>query len=386
MSEKRKDSKGRILRTGESQRSDGRYQYRYKDINGERRTIYDWDLHSLREKEKEIQKQLADGVSYFDGNLPLCDLIEKAYALKRNWADSTRSTMNRYLKLVKTSRLYHMPINKIKKADVKAFYVGLSDADYAFGTIATVHSILKLSFDMACENDAILKSPCSFQLKTVVDDDTPKVQALTKDQEESLFEFLKNDTYGQRHLDMVTILRGTGMRISEFAALTIPDIDFIRNVIHVNKQIVRLKGQILVTEPKTESGFRDIPMTNEVRLSARNLITKRKAIQKDVMVAGYVGFLSVTRNGRPRTHSEYADAVRLLMERYNEVSDLKIERCTPHVLRHTFCTRCIASGMDIKTVQYLMGHSDASTTLNVYTDSDFGNVVSNMKRLEANAG
>lgn len=385
MSEKRKDSKGRILRTGESQRSDGRYQYRYKDINGERRTIYDWDLHLLREKEKDIQNQLSQGVSYFDGNIPLSELIEKAYALKRNWADSTRSTMNRYLKLVKTSKLYHMPINKIKKADVKAFYVGLHDADYAFGTIATVHSILKLSFDMACEDDAILKSPCDFPLKSVVDDDTPKVQALTKEQEESLFDFLKNDTYGQRHLDMMTLLIGTGIRISEFAALTIRDIDFIRNVIHINKQIVRLKGQLLITEPKTESGFRDIPMTKEVRLSARNLITKRKAILKDVRVAGYVGFLSVTRNGRPRTHSEYADAFRLLMERYNEVSEIKIERCTPHVLRHTFCTRCVSSGMDVKTVQYLMGHSDASTTLNVYTDNDFGSVVTNMKRLDTNA-
>ncbi|MBQ8620774.1 MAG: site-specific integrase [Oscillospiraceae bacterium] len=201
-----------------------------------------------------------------------------------------------------------------------------------------------------------------------------------------MFDFLRTDTMGQRHYDMMTVLIGTGMRISEFAALTISDIDFVRNVIHVNKQIVRLVGKLLVTEPKTDAGYRDIPMTKEIRISARNLITKRKAIQKDVMIAGYVGFLSVTRNGRPRTHSEYADAVRLLMFRYNEVSDVKIDRCTPHVLRHTFCTRCVASGMDMKTVQYLMGHSDASTTLNVYTDNDFGNVVSNMQRLEAQCG
>lgn len=385
MSEKRKDSKGRILRTGESQRSDGRYQYRYKDINGERRTIYDWDLHLLREKEKEIQKQLSQGVSYFDGNIPLCDLIDKAFTLKRNWADSTRKTMNHYLKLIKDSRLYHIPINRIKKADVKAFYVELHDAGYAFGSIASVHSILKMSFNMASEDDAILKDPCDFPLKSVIDDDTPKVQALSKEQEVSLFQFLKNDTYGQRYIDMMTILIGTGLRISEFAALTINDIDFVRNVIHVNKQIVRLKGKLIITEPKTDLGYRDIPMTSEVRLSACNLISKRKSIKREVMVAGHVGFLSVTRSGRPRTHSEYADAVRLLMERYNKVSDIKIDRCTPHVLRHTFCTRCVASGMDVKSVQYLMGHSDASTTLNIYTDNDFGNIVSNMRRLEGNA-
>jgi len=386
LSEKRKDSKGRILRTGESQRTDGRYQYRYKDVSGERRSIYDWDLHSLRAKEKEIQKQISEGVSYFDGNIPLSSLIDKAFSLKRNWTDSTRATMTRYVQIVKTSRIYNLPINRIKPADVKNFYVGLHDSGYSFGTISSIHCILKMSFDMALEDDAILKSPCNFKLKSIVDDDTAKVQALTKEEEQSLFNFLKADTFGRRHIDMMTILIGTGLRISEFAALTINDIDFMRNVIHVNKQIVRLVGKLVVTEPKTESGIRDIPMTPQVRLSAKNLIVKRSAIQKDVMIAGYVGFLSVTRNGRPRTHSEYADAVRLLMERYNEASDTKIDRCTPHVLRHTFCTRCIAAGMDIKTVQYLMGHSDASTTLNVYADNDFCNVVSGMKHLEMHVG
>ena len=294
--------------------------------------------------------------------------------------------MTRYVQIVKTSRIYNLPINRIKPADVKSFYVGLHDSGYSFGTISSIHGILKMSFDMALEDDAILKSPCNFKRKSIVDYDTAKVQALTKEEEQSLFDFLKADTFGRRHIDMMTILIGTGLRISEFAALTINDIDFMRNVIHVNKQIVRLVGKLVVTEPKTESGIRDIPMTPEVRLSAKNLIVKRSAIQKDVMITGHVGFLSVTRNGRPRTHSEYADAVRLLMERYNEASDIKIDRCTPHVLRHTFCTRCIAAGMDIKTVQYLMGHSDASTTLNVYADNDFCNVVSGMKHLEMHVG
>ena len=77
-----------------------------------------------------------------------------------------------------------------------------------------------------------------------------------------LFVWLVNgaDTYGQRHLDMFTILIGTGMRISEFAALTIKDIDFTSNVIHVNKRIVRLVGKLTVAEPKTENAVRDIPV------------------------------------------------------------------------------------------------------------------------------
>ena len=60
-----------------------------------------------------------------------------------------------------------------------------------------------------------------------------------------------------------------------------------------------------------------------------NLIRKRNEIKLDVMIDGYVGFLSVTRNGRPRTHSEYADVMRKLMAHYNEVSAVKINRRTP---------------------------------------------------------
>lgn len=63
-------------------------------------------------------------------------------------------------------------------------------------------------------------------------------------------------------------------------------------------------------------------------------------------------------------------------------SSVKIPRCTPHVLRHTFCTKCTASGMDVKTVQYLLRHSDVSTTLNVHSNHVFENDVSNMEMLK----
>lgn len=99
-----------------------------------------------------------------------------------------------------------------------------------------IHTIFKMAFQMACEDNAIVRNSCSFSLKSVIDDDTPKVNALSREQEESLFRFLRTDTYGQRHLNMFTLLIGTGTRISEYAALAIKDIDFTSNVIHVNKQ------------------------------------------------------------------------------------------------------------------------------------------------------
>lgn len=157
--------------------------------------------------------------------------------------------------------------------------------------------------------------------------------------------------------------------------------DFENNVVIVDKQLLRLKGGMKITSLKSEAGYRKIPMVDEVRESFRNLIERRKTVKTNVMIDGHVGFLSVTRNGRPRGHSEYADAMRLLMERYNEQTTVPIERCTPHTLRHTFCTKCVAAGMDIKTVQYLMGHFDASTMLNIYADVVEDKVSPNMESL-----
>lgn len=382
MSEKRKDSKGRILKPGESQRKDGRYQYRYTDLRGVRRLIYGNDLQELRSKEKEIELQLAKGINVFEGKIKLEELMDRAMKLKRNWRASTAKTMSRYLKIIQASKLYRMQICNIRMADCKQYFIELHDQGYSFSTISSIHTLLRMAFTLAYEDDILVKNPCDFHLSAIVSDDAEKVAALTPEQEKSLFAFLQEDTIGKRHLEMFTILIGTGMRISEFAALTVNDIDLTNNVIHVNKQIVRLVGELTITEPKTESGKRDIPMTREVRDAVKTLLIRRQSVSANVMVGGYVGFLSVTRTGRPRTHSEYADAVRKIMDRYNEVSDVQISRCTPHVLRHTFCTKCIASGMDVKTVQYLMGHSDVSTTLNVYSDHVFENVVSNMEMLK----
>ena len=83
MSEKRKDHKGRILKTGESQRKDGIYQYRYTDCRGKRQCVYSPTLQELRQKEKEIQKQLDAGIDYEAGQITVIELLEKYISLKK---------------------------------------------------------------------------------------------------------------------------------------------------------------------------------------------------------------------------------------------------------------------------------------------------------------
>ena len=99
MSEKRKDHKGRILRTGESQRKDLIYQYRYTDIRGKRQTVYSSDLRELREKEKEIQKQLDAGIDYAAGKITVIELVERYIGLKQGACFNTKNcgvTLNVY--------------------------------------------------------------------------------------------------------------------------------------------------------------------------------------------------------------------------------------------------------------------------------------------------
>ena len=83
MSEKRKDSKGRVLKDGESQRANGTYDYRYTDIHKKRRCIYAKSLTELRKKEEELWRDLADGIDYAAGEMTVADLVDRYMNLKR---------------------------------------------------------------------------------------------------------------------------------------------------------------------------------------------------------------------------------------------------------------------------------------------------------------
>ena len=109
MSEKRKDNKGRILRTGESQRKDLIYQYRYTDIRGKRQTVYSSDLKELREKEKEIQKQLDDGIDYAAGKITVIQLLERYISIKQGVRYNTkvgytREWINQWLQAIQVRK------------------------------------------------------------------------------------------------------------------------------------------------------------------------------------------------------------------------------------------------------------------------------------------
>lgn len=230
---------------------------------------------------------------------------------------------------------------------------------------------------MAFEDDIISRNPFLFDLKGIVDNTTKERKALTINQQALLLEFFRTDKTYQNYYDDLVVLLGTGLRVSEFCGLTIKDIDLENCSISVNKQLHRTReGEYYVEKTKTKSGCRILPITSDVRAALEHLVEKRKKFLAGDTIDGFNNFLGIDKNGNPKVALHYENELRWAMKKFRKkYPELEEFNVTSHVLRHTFCTNCESSGMDIKSVQYLMGHSDARITADVYAHSRFENVV-----------
>lgn len=373
MSEKRRDNKGRILRTGESQRKDLIYQYRYTDIRGKRRTIYSSNLSELRKKEAEILKQLSEGIDYAAGQITVIALVERYISLKQGVRYNTKVGYNFVLNLIKNEDFGYRQIRDIKVSDAQAWMIKLHDDGRGYSTLTSVRGVVKPAFQMAHNEDVIRKNPFDFKLVDVVPNDSQKRIALTDEQQETWMNFIREDKTYTKYYDEFVVLLGTGMRVSEFCGLTKDDLRFSERRIWVDHQLVRERGgKYYVEKTKTECGCRFIPMTDEVYRSLLNILERRKKVAKEFIVDGYSGFLLLDKNDNPKVALHIENEMRWAMKKYSKLHpDKPLPHITPHVFRHTFCTNMANKGMDVKHLQYIMGHSDVSVTLNVYTHANY---------------
>ena len=382
MSEKRKDNKGRILRTGESQRKDLTYQYRYTDVTGKRRTVYAGDLQELRKKEQAIQKDIDDGINYCEGNVTVIELLERYVSLKQGVRHATKVGYKFVLNLVKKEDFGFRKINTIKPSDAKLWFMKLQKDGRGYSTITSVRGVVKPAFQMACDEDIIRKNPFAFSLAGVVVNDTQKREALTPHQQEVFMTFIREDPHFCRYYDEFVVLLGTGMRIGEFCGLTIKDLDFENRKIYVGKQLIKEKGgKYHVEKTKTDSGIRYIPMTDEVYESLQNIVKHRQKPRNEMIIDGFGGFLLLDKNGNPKVGLHLDHHMQWAMKKYRRTQEEPLPTITPHVLRHTFCTNMANAGMDLKSLQYLMGHSDAGITMNVYTHASFDHAAHSMQKI-----
>ena len=372
MAERRKDSKNRVLRSGESQRKDGTYMYRYTDVRGKRVCVYARTLEDLRVKEQTIQKELNGGIDYAAGEIIVLDLLKRYIATKTGVRYNTKVGYQFVLNLVSKESFGCLKIRDIKPSDAKQWFIKLYQDGRRYSTITSVRGVLRPAFEMAVEDDIIRRNPFSFQITDVVPNDSKTRQAISGEVKERFLTFIRESRHYSQYYDEIIILLGTGMRVSELYGLTRADLDFEARRIKVERQLTRTRHcEYYVEKPKTASGERYIPMTDEVYRAFQNAVQRRKQPKVELLIDGHTGFLFLDKDGKPKVAMHLEHVMKRIVDRYNDAHEDKLPSITPHVLRHTFCTEMANSGIDLKSLQYLMGHSDAGVTLNVYTHASY---------------
>ncbi len=398
MSEKRRDNRNRILRNGESQRQDGRYAFKYKDIYGETKFVYSWRLDkndrapagrardlSLREKEKLIQQDLFNQIVPNGGNLSVLELVQKYLSLKVNVRHNTQANYNFVLGILKKEPFGNIRIDKVKLSDAKAWLIKLQKDGRGYSTIHSVRGVVRPAFEMAVQDDLIRKNPFGFELATVVVNDSVTREAITRAQERAFLKFIQENNCYRKYYDGIYILFNTGLRISELCGLTISDIDFQNKRIRVDHQLQRKRDmEYIIEDTKTKSGDRYVPMSPQVADCFRRVIANRKPPKQEPIIDGYTGFLFLDKNEMPMVALHWEHYFKHILSKYNSIYKVQLPKITPHVCRHTFCSNMAKSGMNPKTLQYIMGHSDISVTLNTYTHLNFDDAKAEFDRcLEA---
>lgn len=273
-------------------------------------------------------------------------------------------------------------IDTVKPSDAKEWAVRMKEKGYCFQFIQNAKIALKAAFKIAIEDDYIRKNPFDFALNKVIEDDREEKIALTPEQEASLIAFAQNDPVYQKCADVLIILFGTGLRISEFCGLT-TDLDFANGFIQVDHQLIRdAKIGYYIERPKTKTGSRKIPMSGEVCQAFKRLL-KNRVPKQTITVEGYTNFLCLNPEGLPYVAIHYNNVFRSLVQKYNKCHDKPLPNVTPHTCRHTFCTRMANQGMNPKSLQYIMGHSSMAMTMGYYAHADEVSVKAEMDRLAA---
>lgn len=405
MSEKRKDSKGRILRNGESQRTNGQYIYQYTDADGRRKTVYSWTLvpsdktpagkkqgESLREKEQVISKNLSNGF-ISQSNVTIESLVtDYVSTYKTGLKLSSLNNFTRCTDVLSKTTMWTKKITSVNRREAKNFILSLYKS-HGVVTVGRIKNLLKSSYDQAIDDELVSKNPFAFTLPEQKNKE--KRNAIPVEATDALIEFTSNGKRYQFSHVVVVLLLETGMRIGELLGLRTTDIDLDKRVIKVDHQLLfnarRSSGKVgfYIETPKTMSGNRLIPISDaamnalKIVYSAReaNLERLRSNGLDQPVVDGYTDFVFITRNGTPSSDVCVRDSIHRACAACERHCNITLPNITPHIIRHTFCTRLVNSGMNPKSVQYLMGHCNVDTTLNVYSHVDSKVAMSDMKRL-----
>ena len=316
--------------------------------------------------------------------MTLCQLYAKQNAQRANVKKSTQKQREQLMRLLKEDKLGARSIDTIKPSDAKEWALRMKEKGFSYNTINNHKRSLKASFYIAIQDDYVRKNPFDFKLSEVIENDTKEKVALTEEEEQALLSFIKTDNVYHKYYDEVLILLKTGLRISELCGLTMADIDFKNEVVVVSHQLLKSKEQgYYIETPKTKSGVRNVPLSKETIQAFHRVMKKRPKI-RSMEIDGHKDFLFVNSKGKPKVAIDYTTLFVRMVKKYNKHhKDKPLPHITPHTLRHTFCTRLASKNMNPKDLQYIMGHSNISITMNWYAHASIDTAKSEVQRLIA---
>lgn len=383
--ERRKDNKGRVLHTGECQRKNGTYTYKYKDVRGKWRSTSAATLEHLREKERIIEQTISHGIDYSSKKITILDAVKRHVEVKsRTIKSSSLKNYNNLIHMLEREDFAYKNVRDINATDAQLWLSDMQAEGYAYDTIGDVKTIVCAAFKRLCNDKFLLFNPFDFKLNEAIRNTSKKRQALTPKQQEQLLEFLLNDNIGLKYYDEIVVLLEIGVRASEFCGLTVKDIDFENGFVHVRRQLKKEHGIYTIEETKTESGNRSIPIIGSVYDSLRRIVAQRKKQPAIFHVGEHSQFLFLTNRNMPKTGQQLHDDLKRIVERHNkQYPNNPLPKITPHILRHTFCTNMAANNIAPTAIQYMMGHASYKTTADVYTHPDAEFAMQEMKKLQA---
>lgn len=388
MAERRKDTKGRVLKENETQRPDGTYSYRWRTANGKRNAVYGRTLEELREKEQKVLRDKSDGIKTNAQNVTLNDIFDLWVNIKRGLKDNTfQNYIYMYEQFVR-DYLGTVKITKLKRSDIRRFYNYLIDErGLKVSSVDNIHTVLHQVIALAVEDEYLRTNVSDNALKELKQSRnlyTEKKRSLTTQEQKIFLDYLKKNPMYQHWYPIFSLMLGTGLRVGEATGLRWEDVDFENNIISINHTLVYYnhnKGGCYfgINTPKTRAGERTIPMIDSVReaLLQEKENQIMQGIECKVTVDGFTNFIFINRFGNVQHQGTLNKALRriirdcnqdILDNANNSQTEVLLPRFSCHILRHTFTTRLCESGINIKVIQSVLGHADISTTLDIYAD------------------
>lgn len=387
-SEKNKPSR-RTLRTNEYYNpKTKRYEYHYKDCFGKERVISSYRLEvmdqlpkgkksskSLREKEAELNAQLENSIDIDGAKLTLLEVIDRYLKYlynRKSLAHNTKVGYNVTVNNLKQYKLGYMEIGKIRPQHCEEWLDDMKKK-HRGSSIQTQISLIKRAFEYALDYDYIVKNP--FRNITTDKSDSKKMDALSVKDMNRFLDFCSKDVHSAHCYDMIYVLFWTGLRVSELCGLTLDDIDMDNRMVKVDKQLQCVNHVHVILPTKTTNGERIIPMTDGVYQCFERVI-KNRYIMGDIEPAcydergnKYEGFVFLaTRSRKTIVRSHVEEYLQNCIKRFNNANiENPIRKFEPHICRHTFATNM--QYLPPKTLQYILGHGNISTTMNNYVNA-----------------